>query len=78
MTVRVILARPMRGTVGETCRVVHVFPVSSEEASPSRLSACCGADFGPAELEVVAPLSGMPCVTCLRYLPTDTELQAGE
>lgn len=78
MTVRVILARPVRGTVGETRRVVHVFRVPYEETLPTRLVACCGADFGPGALDIVDGLTGMPCVMCLRYSPTTTELTAGE
>jgi hypothetical protein len=73
----VFLARQLPGTVGETRRVVHVFPVPPEGEMPSRLAAFCGAGFGRGELEMLEELSGMPCVSCLRDSPTAAELTGG-
>jgi hypothetical protein len=80
MTARLIIARPLPGTVGETRRVVHVFPVPPEETAPERLTAYCGEVFGPGELELLDRPVGMPCVSCLRRSPGPgaTELPAGE
>jgi hypothetical protein len=69
VTVPLFLARPLRGTVGETRRVVHVFPVPPDGARPARVSALCGSEFGPGELELLDKPSGMPCVSCLRHAP---------
>ncbi|WIX83304.1 hypothetical protein QRX50_22355 [Amycolatopsis carbonis] len=68
MTGPVFLARPVRGLVGETRRVVHTFDVPRGE-TPSRLVAFCGADFGPGELEIKNAPEGMPCMECLRHIP---------
>jgi hypothetical protein len=70
MTARIYLARPLPGLVGETRRVVHLFPVPTDDVMPSRLVALCGAGFGPGELEMLDRPSGMPCVSCLRNSPT--------
>lgn len=69
MTVGVIIARPLPGTVGESRRVVHVFPAPAEETTPERLTAYCGEAFGPGELELLERPLGMPCVTCLHRAP---------
>lgn len=63
-----VLARPLRGTVGETRRVCHVFVLPRDE-KPKRLAALCGAAFGPGQLELLDRPAGMPCVTCLRNAP---------
>ncbi|EOD69922.1 hypothetical protein [Amycolatopsis vancoresmycina] len=70
MTVRLVIARPLPGTVGGSRRVVHVFPVPAEETTPERLTAYCGETFGPGELELLERPLGMPCVTCLHRAPT--------
>ncbi|WP_239071874.1 hypothetical protein [Amycolatopsis sp. SID8362] len=75
MTVRLIIARPLPGTVGESRRVVHVFPVSAEESTPEQLTAYCGAAFGPGELELLERPVGMPCVTCLHRAPTPATVE---
>jgi hypothetical protein len=69
VTVRLIIARPLPGTVGETKRVCHLFPSPPEGAQPEVLSAYCGADFGPGELELLDRPQGMPCTLCLRDAP---------
>jgi hypothetical protein len=69
VTVRVFIARPLSGTVGETRRVAHVFPLPPQGAVTERVTAYCGADFGPGELELLDRPSGMPCVVCLRNMP---------
>ncbi|WUV58029.1 hypothetical protein OG371_12310 [Amycolatopsis sp. NBC_01480] len=74
MTVRLLLARPLPGTVGETRRVVHVFEVPPENTTPEQLIALCGSAFGPGQLELLDRLRGMPCESCLRRTPTDPEL----
>jgi hypothetical protein len=48
---------------------VHVFPLPPQGAVPERLTAYCGAEFGPGELELLDRPSGMPCVSCLRNAP---------
>jgi hypothetical protein len=69
VTLRLFIARPLPGTVGETRRVVHVFPLPPQGAVPERLTAYCGAEFGPGELELLDRPSGMPCESCLRHVP---------
>jgi hypothetical protein len=80
MTVRLIIARPLPGTVGETRRVVHVFPLPAEDPALDRLTAYCGETFGPGELELLDRPVGMPCVRCLQRSPGpgSAELPAGE
>lgn len=79
MTVRIILARPRQGTVGETRRVTHLFPLPAGNAPLDRLTAYCGESFGPGELEQLDRPLGMPCTPCLRHSPRpDAELPAGE
>jgi DNA-binding transcriptional ArsR family regulator len=67
--VRLFLARPLPGTVGETRRVVHVFEVPPEGTVPERLTALCGSSFGRRELERLDHPKGMPCEPCLRRTP---------
>jgi len=69
MTVRLIIARPLPGTVGETRRVVHVFPLPLDDVVPEKLTAYCGESFGPDQLELLDRPVGMPCVSCLRRSP---------
>ncbi|MGW4529212.1 hypothetical protein [Amycolatopsis sp. NPDC004378] len=38
MTTGLIIARPLPGTVGETRRVVHLFPLPADAAMPERPS----------------------------------------
>ncbi|MEV0070829.1 MULTISPECIES: hypothetical protein [unclassified Amycolatopsis] len=79
MTVRMIIARPLPGTVGETRRVVHLFPLPADATMPDRLTAYCDATFGPHELELLERPVGMPCVLCLRRSPrTNSELPTVE
>lgn len=66
----VFIARPLSGMVGESRRVVHVFPLPAGGSAPERLTAYCGAVFGRSELELLERPVGMPCVTCLRFAPT--------
>jgi hypothetical protein len=69
VTVRLFIACPLPGTVGETRRVVHVFPLPPDEVTPERLTAYCGAEFGPGELELLDTPQGTSCVSCLRNAP---------
>ncbi|MCU1687049.1 MAG: hypothetical protein JWQ81_7788 [Amycolatopsis sp.] len=77
MSVRLFLARPMPGTVGETRRVVHVFPFPADGATSDRVTALCGDDFIPGELELLDVPRGMPCEQCLRHTPTPGDDAAG-
>jgi len=80
MTVRLIIARPLPGTVGETRRVVHVFPLRPHDVVPEQLTAYCGESFGRGQLELLDRPGGMPCVSCLRRSPgpASAGLPAGE
>jgi hypothetical protein len=80
MTVRLIIARPLPGTVGETRRVAHLFAVPPDQTAPDRMTAYCGDTFGPAELELLDRPTGMPCVSCRRHLPgpDDAQLPAAD
>ena len=79
MTVRLILARPRPGTVGETRRVVHVFPLATDDAQLPHLTAYCGATFSRDDLDQLDRPTGMPCERCLRLTPSPApaELPAG-
>ncbi len=72
-----VLARPLRGTVGETRRVCHVFVLPRGE-KPTRLTALCGTEFGPGQLELLDRPTGMPCVACLRNAPPPRLLDGKE
>ncbi|MEU6643198.1 hypothetical protein ABZ863_11665 [Saccharomonospora sp. NPDC046836] len=72
MTVRLIIARPRSGVVGETRRVVHLFPYP--DAPPEQLMAYCGATFGPGTLDQLDGIRGMPCELCLARQPGRAEL----
>jgi hypothetical protein len=70
VSLRLFIARPLPGTVGETHRTVHVFPFPPDGTMPQRVTAFCGADFVPGELELLDVPRGMPCEQCLRDAPT--------
>jgi hypothetical protein len=73
VSLRLFIARPLPGTVGETLRLAHLFRVPEDE-TPPRLNALCGEDFGPDELELLEYPLGMPCEACLRNTPPLNEL----
>ncbi|MBA0127892.1 hypothetical protein H0B56_20290 [Haloechinothrix sp. YIM 98757] len=76
MGVRLLLARPLPGTVGEARRVTHVF--AEPESVPARLDAYCGVSFGAGELELLDGIRGMPCEPCLLLAPPpDGQLDGG-
>jgi hypothetical protein len=76
MTVPLIMARPLPGTVGETRRVVHLFPFLSSGITPEQMTAYCGETFGPGELELLDRRpTGMPCVICLSQSPGPDDAQ---
>jgi hypothetical protein len=75
MTVPLIMARPLPGTVGETRRVVHLFPLPPSDTTPERMAAYCGETFGPGELELLDRPTGMPCVICLSQSPGPDDTQ---
>lgn len=66
MTVRLMIARPLPGLVGESRRVCHLFPLVAGAAIPAQLTAYCGAEFAIATLEKFDKPAGMPCEACLR------------
>ncbi|MEU3274503.1 hypothetical protein ABZ639_26975 [Saccharomonospora sp. NPDC006951] len=73
MTVRLIIARPLPGTVGETRRMAHVFP--APEAAAEMLVAYCGSRFATGSVELLdAKPTGMPCERCLATMPRPGEL----
>ncbi|MGH3492076.1 MAG: hypothetical protein ACRDQ1_02415 [Sciscionella sp.] len=73
MSPALIMARARRGVVGETRRVVHLFPASaSAHRLPLYLVALCGATFAPGQLDQLDEPCGMPCELCLSRLPGPT------
>ncbi|WP_020673138.1 hypothetical protein [Amycolatopsis nigrescens] len=64
------IARPLSGTVGETQRVVHLFPVPTDEPIPEELAALCDARFGRGDLEGLSRVTGAPCEVCLSRAPS--------
>jgi hypothetical protein len=72
----VFAARLLRGVrlssgrvVGETDRVVHLFPIPSGRVIPERLLAYCGLEIQPGQAEMVTVGTGMPCVVCVLAAP---------
>lgn len=65
---RLILARPLPGTVGESRRIVHVFP----EQAGDNLTAYCGTTFAASDMETLAAVCGMPCERCLARMPRNS------
>jgi len=72
----VFAARLLRGVqlpngrvVGETDRVVHLFPIPSGRMMPERLRAFCGLVIRPGQAELVTVGTGMPCVACVVAAP---------
>jgi len=55
--------------VGETDRVVHLFPIPSGRVIPEQLRAFCGLTIRPGQAELVAVGTGMPCVACVVAAP---------
>lgn len=69
MAIRLLLVRPVGPRVGERARVAHLVPVQEGASRPERLATCCGAEFGPGELELLDRVAGMPCEVCLSCAP---------
>jgi hypothetical protein len=72
----VFAARLLRGVrlpsgriVGETDRVVHLFPIPSGRVIPEQLRAFCGLAIRPGQAELVTVGTGMPCVACVLAAP---------
>lgn len=63
---RLLLARPVQGSVGERERVTHLVYVPEMRTRSALARACCGRAFGPSELELLDRVAGMPCEGCLR------------
>ncbi|WP_235079559.1 hypothetical protein [Amycolatopsis orientalis] len=72
MTSRIIMARPLLRTVGETRHVTHLF--AEPEKYPWRVLAFCGAAFWSGDLEWLDGPAGMPCTACLTVVPTPRAL----
>ncbi|WP_208024332.1 hypothetical protein [Amycolatopsis pithecellobii] len=66
---RLLLARPVEGTVGERQRVTHLVYVPEARNRALLARACCGQAFGPGDLELLDGVAGMPCEACLRHAP---------
>ena len=72
----VFAARLLRGVrlpsgriVGETDRVVHLFPIPSGRVIPEQLRAFCRLVIRPGQAELVKVGTGMPCVACVVAAP---------
>ncbi len=72
----VFAARLLRGVqlpggriVGETDRVVHLFPIPAGRIMPEQLRAFCGLVIRPGQAELVTVGTGMPCVACVVAAP---------
>ena len=66
------MARPRQGTVGERNRSVHLFEASHEQTTVDHLTALCGSQFEPSDLEFLKDVIGMPCELCLCRTPSPT------
>jgi hypothetical protein len=55
--------------VGETDRVVHLFPIPPGRLIPEQLRAFCGLVIRPGQAELVTVGTGMPCVACVVAAP---------
>lgn len=55
--------------VGETDRVVHLFPIPSGRVIPEQLRAFCALTIRPGDAELVTVGTGMPCVRCVLAAP---------
>jgi hypothetical protein len=69
-------ARLLRGVilpsgriVGETDRVVHLFPIPTGRTIPDELRAFCGLILRPGQAELVTVGTGMPCAACVITAP---------
>jgi hypothetical protein len=60
---------PSGRVVGETDRVVHLFPFPSGRSIPEQLRAFCGLAIRPGHAELVTVGTGMPCVACVVAAP---------
>ncbi|WP_328610383.1 hypothetical protein OG943_15025 [Amycolatopsis sp. NBC_00345] len=67
MTARIMLGRPWPGTVGESQRVLHVFP--EPEQYPWHITAYCGVTYWSGDLEWFDRPAWMPCTACLAAVP---------
>ena len=64
-------ARLLRGVrlpggriMGETDRLVHLFPIPAGRLKPQQLRVFCGLVIRPGQAELVTIGTGMPCVAC--------------
>jgi hypothetical protein len=67
MTVRLSIARPLPGVVGETRRVVHLFP--EPQSYPGKVTSYCDQTFYSGDLEWMDQPHGMPCEQCIALSP---------
>lgn len=66
-----VLGRPRLHVVGNTQRVVHLFELPKGKVVDGKITALCGASFGPGQLERVDDITGMPCEPCLACTPQE-------
>ena len=55
--------------MGETDRVVHLFPLPTGRTIPDELHAFCGLVVRPGQAELVTVGTGMPCAACVITAP---------
>lgn len=61
-----LLVRYIPGLVGESQRSVHlVLQPDHVDFQAGKLTALCGATFGPGELDLLDRFTGMPCNKCI-------------
>lgn len=60
---------PSGQVVGETDRIVHLFPVPATRVVPDELQALCGLLIRTGAAELVEVGTGMPCVVCVMAAP---------
>jgi hypothetical protein len=60
---------PSGRTVGETDRVVHLFPLPAGRVVPDELQAFCGLLIRPGQAELMKIGTGMPCMACVMAAP---------
>ncbi|WP_344429460.1 hypothetical protein [Amycolatopsis minnesotensis] len=60
-----VIARMAHGAVGETRRTAHLFQLQPGDVQCGPMSARCGAELCPSEVEWLRLGAGMPCEQCL-------------
>lgn len=60
---------PMGRMVGESDRLVHLFPIPATRVVPDELRAYCGPVIRPDQAELVKIGTGLPCAACVMAAP---------